>query len=140
MTRIYNADQSKLVQKAAEELKKIDALKMPNWANFIKTGVAKEGPPIERDWWYKRAAAILRKVYVYNLVGVNRLRVKFSSRKNNGYRPEHTYKAGGKVIRTILQQLEKAEFIKKAEIKNRKGRTLTPKGKSFLDKLAQNAK
>ncbi|MBS3171924.1 30S ribosomal protein S19e [Candidatus Woesearchaeota archaeon] len=140
MTRIYNADQSKLVEKAAEELKKIDILKMPDWASFVKTGVAKERPPLEQDWWYKRAASILRKVYINNLIGVNRLRVKYSSRKNNGHKPEHTYNSGGKIIRTILQQLEKAELVKKAEIKNKKGRTLTPKGKSFLDKISQNAK
>ena len=140
MVRIFNVDQSKLVEKAAEELKKIEVLKTPNWAIFVKTGVAKERPPIEQDWWYMRAASILRKLYVYNLMGVNRLRVKYSSRKNNGHKPEHTHQAGGKVIRTILQQLEKAEFVKQTEIKKRKGRILTPKGKSFLDKIAQNVK
>ena len=139
MTRINNVDPSKLIVKAAEELKKIEALKMPNWANFVKTGTAKERSPIENDWWYKRTASILRKLYIYNLIGVNRLRVKYSSRKNRGHKPEKTYKASGKIIRTILQQLEKVEFIKKTEIKSRKGRTLTPKGKSFLDKIAQNA-
>jgi NDP-sugar pyrophosphorylase family protein len=71
MTKIYDVDQSQLVEKAAEELKKIDALKMPTWANFVKTGVAKERPPIETDWWYKRAASILRKVYVFNFVDKN---------------------------------------------------------------------
>ncbi len=140
MSRVFNVDQSKLVEKTAEELKKIEVLKKPSWANFVKTGVAKERPPLDRDWWHKRAASILRRIYVYNLVGVNRLRVKYSSRKNNGHKPEHTYSSGGKIIRTILQQLEKAEFVKKAEIKNKKGRILTPKGKSFLDKIAQNVK
>ncbi|MEK6936482.1 MAG: 30S ribosomal protein S19e [Nanoarchaeota archaeon] len=140
MVKIFDVDQGKLVEKAAEELKKVDTLKMPNWANFVKTGVAKERPPLDKDWWYKRSASILRKVYVYNLVGVNRLRTKYSSRKNNGHKPEHTHKAGGKVIRTILQQLEKAEFIKKTEIKNKKGRTITAKGKNFLDKIAKDVK
>ena len=140
MTKIYDADQSKLVEKAAEELKKIEVLKMPSWANFVKTGVAKERPPLEQDWWYKRAASVLRRIYVYNLIGVNRLRVNYSSRKNNGYKPEHTYIAGGKIIRTILQQLEKAELVRKAEIKNKKGRTITAKGKSFLDKIAKDVK
>ncbi len=140
MVKIFDVDQSKLVEKTAEELKKIDFVKMPSWANFVKTGVAKERPPIEKDWWYKRAASILRRVYVYKLVGVNRLRVKYSSRKNNGHKPEHTEQSGGKIIRVILQQLEKAEFVKKAEIKNKKGRILTPKGKNFLDKIAKDAK
>ena len=140
MTRIFNVDQSVLVEKTAEELKKIDSLKKPVWANFVKTGVSKQRNPIDNDWWYKRAASILRKLYVFNLMGVNRLRVKYSARKNNGHKPEHTHPASGKIIRTILQQLEKAEFVKKTEIKNKKGRSLTPKGKSFLDKIAQNVK
>lgn len=140
MVKIYDIDQSQLVEKASQELKKIDFLKKPDWAIFVKTGVSKERPPMESDWWYKRAASILRRLYIHNLLGVNRLKVKYSSRKNNGHKPEHSYPASGKIIRTILQQLEKAEFVKKAEIKKRKGRTLTPKGKSFLDKIAQNVK
>ena len=68
------------------------------------------------------------------------MRTRYGSKKNRGQKPEKFVRAGGKIIRTILQQLEKAELVKKAEIKNKKGRTLTPKGKSFLDKISQNAK
>src|SRR3989344_297908 len=140
MTRIYDIAPSKLINMASEELKKIEDMKMPVWAYSVKTVVAKERPPEDINWWYKRAASLMRKLYVHNLIGVNRLRSKYSSRKNNGHKPEHTYIAGGKIIRVILQQLEKAEFVQKKEIKKRKGRSLTKKGKSFLDNVVKNVK
>ena len=135
MATIYDTDPNKLVDKASEELKKV--IKKPEWAKFVKTGVAKERSPVDKDWWYERAAAILRTVYIKGPVGTNKLRVKFSSRKNRGVRPEKTYPAGGKIIRTILQELETAKLIQKGEKGAHKGRIITPKGKSFLDKLSK---
>jgi len=49
-------------------------------------------------------------------------------------KPEKFYKGSGNIIRKILQQLEKAELIKQNE-QGRKGRIVTNKGRSFLDKL-----
>ncbi|MBS3153372.1 30S ribosomal protein S19e [Candidatus Woesearchaeota archaeon] len=135
MTRVYNTEAKVIVDKAAEELKK--QIKQPEWAKFVKTGVAKDRPPAEQDWWYKRAASILRRIYIRGPLGTNKLRQKYSSKKNRGYKPEKTYKAGGKIIRTILQQLETAQLIKKEEKKSHKGRIITPRGKSFLDKLSK---
>jgi len=79
----------------------------------------------------------LRKIYLMGPIGTNKLRVKYSSRKNRGYAPEKTFRGSGKIIRTILQQLEGIGFIKKEEKDIRKGRMITPQGKSFLDKLAK---
>ena len=58
------------------------------------------------------------------------------ARKNRGHKPEHFYPASGSVIRKILQQLEKSTLIQQNKTGNRKGRILTPKGTSFLDKIA----
>lgn len=54
-----------------------------------------------------------------------------------GHKPERVYKASGKITRTILQQLEKAELIKFTEKGIHKGRIITPKGKSLLDKASK---
>ena len=43
-------------------------------------------------------------------------------------------KAGGKIIRTILQQLEKAGYIQQTE-RPRKGRVVTPKGQRLINKV-----
>lgn len=119
-------------KKLAEALKNSEEFKMPEWANFVKSGVAKMRPPQEIDWWYKRAASILRSTYIKKIVGVNRLRNKYGSKKNRGMKPEKFYRASGKIIRTILQQAEKAGFVEKIKAK-KAGRQLTEKGKKFLE-------
>jgi len=70
-------------------------------------------------------------------IGIERLRSEYSDRKDRGTKPEHMRKAGGSAIRKALQQLEKAGFITKVE---KKGRIITPKGRSLLDKISTQIK
>ncbi|MEM5778404.1 MAG: 30S ribosomal protein S19e [Candidatus Aenigmatarchaeota archaeon] len=124
----------KLIEKLAEELKKNENIKPPEWSKYVKTGVAKERPPLQNDWWFLRAAAILRKVYLNGPIGVQRLRTAFGGRRRRGHKPAHHKKAGGKIIRLILQQLEKAGYVQKIE-KPKKGRIVTSKGQKLLSKI-----
>ena len=140
MASIYEVDSSELIEKAAEELKKIKAIAPPAWAPFVKTGVFKERPPARADWWYVRVAAILRKLYIHGPIGVSKLRKYFGGRKRRGMRPEKTYRGSGSIIRKVMQQLEAAELAKKAEKGVHKGRLISPKGKSLLDKVASSIK
>ncbi len=133
MATVLDVPADTLIQKTAEELKKIEQVKMPDWALFVKTGAHKERVPQQEDWWYIRAASILRRLYIDGPVGVARLRTYYGGRKNRGAKPEHHVDAGGKIIRTILQQLESAGLVEKADSK---GRRLTSKGQAFLDKIA----
>lgn len=135
---IHDIDTNELLEKAAKELQKIETMKMPEWALYVKTGVGKERPPARLDWWYMRAASVLRKIYIDGPLGVSKLRTKYSAKMNRGHKPEKVYKGSGKIIRTILQQLEKSGFIKFEEKGVHKGRVITPKGKSFLDKLGKS--
>ena len=137
---IYDVDTNELLEKAAEALKKAEAVKIPKWAAFVKTGVGKERPPERRDWWYVRAASILRKIYMKGPIGVSKLRSNYRTKKNRGHKLEKVCKTSGKITRTILQQLEKAELIKFAEKGVHKGRAITKKGKSFLGKLCKEVK
>lgn len=132
MASIYDTNPSELIKKASEELKK--ELKMPDWAKYVKTGPAKERPPSQSDWFYFRAASILRKIYQHGPLGVNKLRTKYGSKQNRGHKPSIYRRAGGKIIRNILQQLEAKNLIKKDAKAAHKGRVITPKGKRFLDK------
>ena len=136
MTTMYDAEPQELINKAAEELKKIPEIKAPSWAQFVKTGMHKERPPVDEDWWYVRSASVLRNIYRYGPVGVSKLRTKYGGKKNRGVKKEHFYKGSGNILRKALQQLEKAGFVKFAEKGVHKGRIITPKGKSFLDKIA----
>ncbi len=129
----------KLILRVSEELKKNDNIKPPKWSKFVKTGVSVERPPSQEDWWFIRSAAILRKIYLNGPIGTQRLRTAFGGRRRRGHKPAHHRKAGGKIIRLILQQLEKADYIKKTE-KPRKGRIITPKGQRLLSKMASGLK
>ena len=124
---------SVLIKELALELKEIPEIKPPEWAKFVKTGVFKELPPEDIDWWYTRAAAVMRRIYLDGPIGVEHLRAKFGGRYNRGTKPEKFRPASGNIIRKILQQLEEAGF---ATQEQKKGRILTPKGISFIDKLA----
>ena len=135
---VYEIDAQEFNLKLAEALKKIPEFKQPGWIDFIKSGPAKERPIEDPDFWYKRSASILKQIYKKRIVGVNRLRTKYGSKKNRGARPERFKKAGGKIIRTILQQADEAGFTEIAKaikgVRERKpGRQLTQKGKEFLE-------
>lgn len=136
MATIFDVNPNDLINKAAEALKSKEELKMPEWAMFVRTGRSKDRPPEDLDWWYFRSASVLRKVYLKGPIGVSKLRKVYGSRKNRGYRPEKFFPASGKIIRTILQQLEKAKLIEKKEKGVHKGKCITKQGKSFLDKIA----
>src|SRR3989338_2512307 len=135
MVNIYDVPQGELTEKAAQELKNVSEIKPPVWASFVKTGASKDRPPMKRDWWYMRTASVLKNLYKQGPIGVSKLRKKYGGKKNRGYKPERFYSASGNILRKILQQLEKAGFAKKAEKGVHKGRVITPKGMSFLDKI-----
>lgn len=133
---IYDVNPNELIEKVAEELKNIEAIQPPEWAAFVKTGAHKERPPEDKEWWYKRAAAVLRSISILGPIGVSKLRTKYGGRKNRGVKPDKFKKGSGSVIRKVLQQLDKAELSKFVEKGVHKGRIVTPKGLSLLDKAA----
>jgi len=123
-------DQGKLVTRVAELLK--DKIEMPEWAQYVKTGVSRDRPPEQDNWWLMRAASILRKVSEDGPVGAERLASYYGGRQRHKHAPAHFKKGGRKVIRTILKQLEAQNLLIKIE-KPKKGRVITPAGKKLLD-------
>lgn len=131
---VYELKSDEYNTKLAEALKKIPEFKVPEWSLFVKSGVAKVKPPTHKDFWFKRAASILRQAYVKKIVGVNRLRTRYGSKQNRGMTPEKFRKASGKIIRTILQQAESAGLLEKHNIpRKRAGRKLTAKGRELME-------
>ena len=94
------------IKACAEFLKRQPKFDVPKWHDIVKTGTLKEYSPYDEDWFFVRSASILRKVYMRNGVGVGALRRIYGKAKNRGVRPEHFSKAGGAIIRSILQNLE----------------------------------
>ena len=136
---VYDFNQQEYNLKLAEALKNVPEIKVPEWSEFVKSSPGKERPIDEPDFWYKRTASIMKQIYKREIVGVSRLRTKYGSKKNRGYKPEKFIKAGGKIIRTILQQLDEAGFTEMTKppkgIRGKTGRKLTEKGKSFMEEI-----
>ena len=140
MSTVYELNAQEYNLKLAEALKQIPEFEAPEWVAYVKSGPAKERPIEDLDFWYKRSASILRQIHKKKIVGVNRLRTKYGSKKNRGYAPEEFRKASGKIIRTILQQADAAGFTEIAKsirgVRERKpGRQLTKKGIEFLEAI-----
>lgn len=132
---IYTVNQTDLIMSVAQELK--SHIDMPEWAQFVKSGAHRETLPKHSDWWFIRAASILRMTYKEGPIGVGKLRTKYGGRKNRGVRPDQFELASGKIIRTILQQLEAAELINQKQVQAHKGRIASPKGASLLVECAK---
>ncbi len=139
MNKVYELNAQEYNLKLAEALKKFPEFKAPEWVLFVKSGPAKERPIDDDNFWFKRTASILRQIYRKNSVGVNRLRTRYGSKKNRGMKPEKFKRAGGKIIRTILQQSDAAGFTEQIKnikgVNRRLGRQLTARGKLFLENL-----
>ncbi|MEM0355254.1 MAG: 30S ribosomal protein S19e [Desulfurococcaceae archaeon] len=125
----------RLIEKLAKYLKEnVPNVKPPPWSIFAKTACYKERVPENPDWWYVRAASILRKLYKSGKpIGIEKFRVIYGGRKNYGVAPEHFVKGSGSIVRRILQQLEKEGLVKTIP---GKGRVLTSQGRALLDKIA----
>jgi len=139
MTTLYDVPANKLIELAATKLKNDERFTPPEWASWVKTGVHKEHPPQNDDWWYVRCAALLRRIAMDGPVGTQRLRSVYGGKTDNSSRPERFVRGSGSIIRKAMQQLESAGFVKTTP----KGREISSQGRSFLDnsayELAQSA-
>jgi small subunit ribosomal protein S19e len=132
--QIYAKDAQLYITALAAKLKEIPEFNVPVWAQFVKSGTSRQRPPTNSEFWYIRTASMLRQLYIKGVIGVGRLRVKYGSRKDRGGMPDEFRKAGGKIIRTILQQAESAGLVERVS-KFQHGRRLTEKGKKLLDSI-----
>jgi small subunit ribosomal protein S19e len=134
----YDVPSSSLIAKLAQHLKSnVDSIKPPSWAPFTKTGTHVQRVPDNPDWWYVRAASLLRKVYLKGPIGLEHLRSDYGGRKNRGSRPEHTRKGSGAIVRNALKQLEEAGLVSTMKAK---GRVVTPEGRKMIDLLSTEIK
>lgn len=136
MTTAYDISADSMIKSVADKLKENEHVNPPEWAAHVKTGVHKELPPIEADWWYTRCAAVLRTVYMEGPIGVERLRSVYGGSKNRGVNPSKKVKGSGSIARVSLQQLESAGFVRKLK----SGRVIAPAGQSFMDNTAHDLK
>ena len=137
MPTVYDIPANILIRRLAQDLKSREELAPPEWMQFVKTGAHKERAPDEPDFWFVRCASILRKVYLNGPIGTEKLRIAYGGRKRRGVKPNKFQKGSGAIVRTALQQLERAGFITKRATK---GREMTDIGRSYMDKLSSSLK
>ena len=137
MTTVNDVPAKDLIDEVAKRLQKDKSIVQPEESSYLRTGVSKENPPVEKDWWYTRCASILRKLYIHNNIGIEHLRAEYGGKRDRGSKPYKARSGSGSIVRRALQQLEKAGYVTKIR---GKGRVLTPKGKSFLDNTSHDVK
>jgi small subunit ribosomal protein S19e len=135
MVTLYDVPADDLIDEVADRL--ADRIDEPAWAEFVKTGVDRELPPQQDDFWYVRAASLLRKVADRGPVGVGTLAADYggSTSGSTRYRvaPDSHVDGSRNIIRTILQALEEEDLVETAQ---GEGRRVTDEGRSFLDEVA----
>jgi small subunit ribosomal protein S19e len=135
MATLYDVPAEDLIEAVAAELE--DRIEEPEWVEFAKSGVDRELPPEQDDFWYVRTASLLRKVAIRGPIGVERLATEYGGSKqgSNRYRVSGNHHSGGSrnLIRTALQALEEEDLVETAK---GEGRRLTDEGRSFLDSVA----
>merc|ERR1712173_245759 len=96
---VKDVDQQKFVFALAAFLKKSGKVKVPEWADIVKTSVAKELAPYDEDWYYTRLASVARHLYMRSPVGVKTITKIYGVRRNNGTTPSHWCRGSGSVAR-----------------------------------------
>lgn len=137
MTTANDVPAEKLILKLVEILKKNESITPPDWAEYVKTGVNREKPPVDTDWWYTRTAAVLRKIYMNSPIGVKHVSQMFGGAIDRGSKPNRAWSGSRAIIRHTMQQLETAGLIKVVE---GKGRVLLPAGQKLVDNAAHEAR
>ncbi|RPA81422.1 ribosomal protein S19e [Ascobolus immersus RN42] len=131
---VRDVDAQKFIENYSAFLKRQGKLPLPGWVDTVKTGHFKELPPQSQDWFYVRAAAVARHIYLRKQVGVGRLTKVHGGTKNRGSRPSHHVDASGSVDRKICQALEKIGVL---EASPKGGRRISQSGQRDLDRIAQ---
>ena len=114
---------------------------------YVKTAAHKELSPFDQNWLYTRAASLARKVYFKQRLGVRKFKNIYGSKARRGSAPEHHKKAGGKIIRYCLQQLEKMGILEMVQVEEEDdqgnttqrsvARAVTKRGRKDMDNIAR---
>lgn len=131
---VYKVKPDVIIEELTQELKGLDELTVPEWAEYAKTGASRERAPQQDDWWHRRGASLMRKLYIESPRGVRSLVRDYGGRNSERVRPHSSAGSSKKVVRTILQQLEDADLVETRD----EGRSLSPEGRSLVDRLSKD--
>ena len=132
MVNVRNVNTDSLIEKVKEELQKDDRVKVPEWVQFLKAGIHREKAWQQTDWYHRRLASTLRKVYLEGPIGISRLSAEYGGRVDRGSQRYHPARGGRFIVRHMLETLEQLGYVKK----DQRGRAVSPRGESFLNKVS----
>ncbi|SGY75872.1 BQ5605_C005g03453 [Microbotryum silenes-dioicae] len=133
MPSVRDVSAEAFISAYSSHLKRSGKIEVPTWVDIVKTATSKELAPYDPDWFYIRAAAVARHIYLRKHVGVGALQKLHGGAANRGNRPSHHANASGSVERKILQALEKISVLEKDP---RGGRRISQDGQRDLDRIA----
>jgi small subunit ribosomal protein S19e len=132
MVNVRNVQTDSLIEKVSEELKKDDRIKVPEWVDLLKAGIHREKSWTQPDWYHRRLASTLRKVYLKGPIGISKLSAEYGGRVDRGSKKYHPARGSRFIVRHMLEELEQLGYV----MKDQKGRSISPKGESFLFKVS----
>ena len=135
MVTVYDVPAEKLILKVSEKLKENDKIVPPEWAEFAKTGIHTERAPVQQDWWYTRAASVMRKLYVKGPMGTSKLAGEYGGFNDRGCKPNKAVKGSRNIVRKCLIQLQDAGLLEATQ--DKQGRKISPAGQKLLDNSAK---
>jgi small subunit ribosomal protein S19e len=124
----------KFISAYATHLKRTNWLKLPEWVDIVKTGTHKSLPPQNEDWYYIRAAAVARKIYLRGGTGIADLQEMYGGSKRRGPRPSHSVRGSGSIARHVVKQLQAIGVVELDQ--KRGGRKISQEGQRDLDRIA----
>ena len=135
MVTVYDVPAEKLILKVSEKRKENDKIVPPEWAEFAKTGIHTERAPVQQDWWYTRAASIMRKLYVKGPMGTSKLAGEYGGFNDRGCKPNKAVNGSRNIVRKCLIQLQDAGLLEATQ--DKQGRKISPAGQKLLDNSAK---
>merc|ERR1712025_10464 len=84
---VKDVDQQEFVAAFAAFLKKSGKIKVPAWADQVKTATYKQLSPYDQDWYYIRCASLARHLYMRGNAGVGAFRRVYGGSQDNGFAP-----------------------------------------------------
>merc|ERR1711957_655682 len=114
------------IRSFAEHLKRKNLVKMPEWAQYVKTAAWKELAPYESDWLYTRCASVMYQLYIRRKIGGMGMRKHYGGGARNGTCKKHVRIASGKMM--VADQ--------EGGAKSCIGKQLTTKGIQDMDRIA----
>jgi len=117
----------------SRHLRRTGKVEPPKWAELVKTGITRYNAPANPDWYFVRAASILRRIYLTPGIGIGAFREMYGGLNRRRKGRCHHSPAAGAIIRHALHQLEKLQLVEKAP---NGGRRVTKTGRRDLDRIA----